>query len=97
MCNINNESLDSQINRLANFIMESIKGEPSKSEGAVDCAIRIMTEMKQRAEKAEIFIKNVCFECPIEDFAKRDWCSQCGVKRMLTRTELARRAEGDGE
>lgn len=38
------ESLESQINRLANFIMAEIDGEPSKSEGAVDTAIRWMRE-----------------------------------------------------
>ena len=29
--------------RLANFIMAEVPGEPSESEGAVDCAIRIIT------------------------------------------------------
>ena len=32
-----------QIDRLANFIMAEVPGEPSESEGAVDCAIRIIT------------------------------------------------------
>lgn len=36
------ESLDSQINRLANFIMAEVPGEPSQSDGAVDTAIRWM-------------------------------------------------------
>ena len=30
------------IGRLANFIMVNIEGEPSKSEGAIDCAIRLL-------------------------------------------------------
>jgi hypothetical protein len=38
------ESLESQINRLAEFIMHEVPGEPSESEGAVDCAIRIIRE-----------------------------------------------------
>lgn len=33
---------DTQIDRLANFIMHTIPGEPSKNEGAVDCAIRLL-------------------------------------------------------
>ena len=41
------ESLDDQIERLANWIIENIPGEPSMSEGAVDCAIRIMGLQKQ--------------------------------------------------
>jgi len=36
------ETLQSQIDRLARFIMEEVPGEPSQSEGAVDTAIRIM-------------------------------------------------------
>jgi len=36
------ESLESQIDRLAHFIMENIPGEPSESEGAIDTAIRLL-------------------------------------------------------
>lgn len=36
------ESLTSQIDRLATFIMENVPGQPSHSEGAVACAIRII-------------------------------------------------------
>ena len=39
------ESLDSQIERLANFILENVPGEPSRSEGAVDTAIRLLREV----------------------------------------------------
>lgn len=38
------EALEAQIDRLASFIMHCIEGEPSQSQGAVDTAIRIMTE-----------------------------------------------------
>ena len=31
-----------QIDCLAEFIMKNIEGEPSKSEGAVECAIRLL-------------------------------------------------------
>ena len=33
-----------QVDRLAKFIVENIPGEPSKSEGAVDCAIRLLSK-----------------------------------------------------
>lgn len=33
-----------QVNDLANFIMKHIKGEPSRSEGAIACAIRLLKE-----------------------------------------------------
>jgi len=36
-----------QIERLAEFIAHNIPGEPSQSEGAVDCAIRIMTSQRE--------------------------------------------------
>lgn len=102
--NINNESLDSQISRLANFIMENIEGEPSQSEGAVDCAIRIMVEMKVRAEKAEEMldeaIKHIMCQaegthlneyCPFEhDCCYQEPQADCDV---LIKSELARRTE----
>ena len=36
------ESCEDQIERLARFIMDEIPGEPSRSEGAVDTAIRLL-------------------------------------------------------
>ena len=36
------EDLDAQVKKLANFIMDNLPGEPSQSEGAIDCAIRIL-------------------------------------------------------
>ena len=43
-----------QINELANFIMAEIEDEPSQDEGAVECAIRIMREQKDRIAKLEV-------------------------------------------
>lgn len=36
------EPHEAQIERLAQFIMAEVPGEPSISEGAVDCAIRLL-------------------------------------------------------
>jgi hypothetical protein len=36
-------SAQQQIDKLAKFIMAEVPGEPSESESAVDCAIRIIT------------------------------------------------------
>ena len=47
----NKESLRKQIDRLAFFILSSVPGEPSRSEGAVDCAIRIMREQQVRMKE----------------------------------------------
>ncbi len=37
-----NESAEEQVHRLARFIMDNVPGEPSRSEGAVDTAIRLL-------------------------------------------------------
>lgn len=39
-----NRSVTAQIDKLASFIMDEIPGEPSESEGAIDCAIRLLRE-----------------------------------------------------
>ena len=44
-------SMESQINDLANFIMKSVEGEPSKSEGACITAIRIIKQLQAQLEK----------------------------------------------
>lgn len=51
-------SLKGQIDRLARFIIKEIPGEPSKNEGAIECAIRIMkTAKKEKAKLAGKFWK----------------------------------------
>ena len=42
-----------QIEKLANSIMAEVPGEPSRSEGAVDTAIRIIRDLRGRAKSAE--------------------------------------------
>lgn len=42
------ESLRIQIDRLAQFILDEVPGEPSRSEGAVDTAIRIIKQALAR-------------------------------------------------
>ena len=44
-------SAKEQIDLLAKFIMEEVKGEPSKSEGAGECAIRIIKEYRETLKK----------------------------------------------
>lgn len=52
---VENEEPEKQIDRLANFIMAEIPGEPSQSEGAIDTAIRLLkarqTKMRGKALK----------------------------------------------
>jgi len=42
-----------QIEVLADFIMANIKGEPSKSEGAGDTAIRIIKQLQTKIKQLE--------------------------------------------
>jgi len=48
------DSLGSQIDRLANFIMAEIPGEPSQSEGAVDTAIRWMRSALEATRRSAL-------------------------------------------
>ena len=38
------QRLSNEIDRLALFIMDNVPGEPSKSQGAIDTAIRLLSE-----------------------------------------------------
>ena len=47
------EQRGEQIEKLANFIIEKVPGEPSQSEGAVDTAIRIIEQQAQELAAAK--------------------------------------------
>ena len=49
---IDGEKLQEQIDRLANYILANVEGEPSQSEGAVDCAIRVLGSFRADLETA---------------------------------------------
>ena len=42
-----------QLELLANYIMKEIPGEPSRSEGAGDTAIRIIKELREQIRQVE--------------------------------------------
>ena len=48
------ETATQQIDRLADFIMQNIPGEPSQSEGAVDTAIRLLGAAAQPGEREPV-------------------------------------------
>lgn len=55
-----NESLKSQVQRLADHILNNCEGYPNENEGAIDCAIRIIkasTPTNQQGVSAEEFYK----------------------------------------
>ena len=45
---------ESQIEKLASFIMNEVDGEPSQDEGAGDCAIRIIKSYKEQINVAKL-------------------------------------------
>lgn len=45
--------VNSQIDKLANFIMSEVEGEPSQSQGAVDTAIRIIKSYQNQDRNIE--------------------------------------------
>jgi hypothetical protein len=54
----NEESLESQVKRLADFIMAEVPGEPSRNQGAIDTAIRIIRKfIENQPEVDEEFIE----------------------------------------
>jgi len=59
---INRGPLSEQIDQLASFIMAEVGGEPLQSEGAVECAIRIIRELKREVERLNrerlVFVKD---------------------------------------
>ena len=53
--------VNSQIDKLANFIMSEVEGEPSQSQGAVDTAIRIIKSYQnQEREQKSLLVNNGC-------------------------------------
>lgn len=75
------ETLSSQIDRLAKFIMEEIDGEPSESEGAVDCAIRVMRKLKDRRDYlSEMWAAQIALNT--ETFKKNERCVDSEAVRL---------------
>ena len=61
------EVMKTQIDILADFIMANVDGEPSRSEGAGDCAIRIITELKAErdADMGAVEIDDIRYPIPM--------------------------------
>jgi hypothetical protein len=49
------ESAENQIKRLGAFIMDEVPNEPSRTEGAVDVAIRIIRTMRAKENERTVF------------------------------------------
>ena len=56
--------MDGQIDKLANFIMKEVPGEPSLNEGAVDTAIRIIKEYQEKETLNDKWINEHSYYVP---------------------------------
>jgi hypothetical protein len=85
-----------QIDRLAKFIMDEVPGEPSQSEGAVDTAIRIMRNLRDRLEAAKEALAFAA--CTIK--CREPWGDTCervigGVLKVEPNKEFVHESKGD--
>jgi hypothetical protein len=64
-----NEPLEDQTERLANFIMEHVPGEPSANEGAIDTAIRLLRRHYpvQRASTYPLTARRILTDAELDD------------------------------
>ena len=61
------------VDKLANFIMADVDGEPSEDEGAVDCAIRIIKQQTERIEELEGILYGPSCKRPDLDEHPAEW------------------------
>lgn len=53
------ENAQRQIKRLADFILKEVPGEPSKNQGAIDTAIRVIRTMQKQINRMDVEFKNL--------------------------------------
>jgi len=83
-------ALREQVGKLGDFIMANVPGEPSENEGAVDCAIRIITQLREQLKEAQEFNsthnRNMWFE-ECQDLREQlaelgEWVKACGASDL---------------
>lgn len=99
--NAKNESLGSQVHRLARFITENCEGYPNVNEGAVDCAIRIIKAYATQSLPSQIIDEEIQVEAMMQNpfnvkYSKyrREGFTK-GVKWAINRTALPREGESE--
>ena len=78
-----------QIDTLANFILRSVPGEPSQSQGAVDTAIRVITTLRE--ELAQVTQERDLV------LAEAVWAIEQVVSAMLTSESYLKTERSDDE
>lgn len=91
-----------QLEILANFIMVNVPGEPSKSEGAGECAVRIIRELQQSNERLRSTLNGGVLDClickkyfPVSQMFSVDACCE-EHQAILNNTDLRERGRGAG-
>ena len=67
--NMQDISLEQQINNLAPYIMENIDGEPSQSERAIETAIRLLKTQKEELQHFAEWAQGLIDSENIDDFS----------------------------
>ena len=52
-------TLQEQVDKLAKFILEEVENEPSRNEGAIDTAIRIIRQQNEKSEQIWTHIEQI--------------------------------------
>jgi hypothetical protein len=81
----NEKLLQSQIKRLADFIVDEVPGEPSQSEGAIDTAIRVIRKLM---EPTESIVKQSHIDVRLIDLPE----VRAVIARLTTVADAAQRA-----
>ena len=79
ICAEQKENSKEQIDKLANFIMDEIEGEPGKSEGAVGTAIRLLKKLPEHKEEKETLSDKIITQYGFEN----DLIKVSNVKQSL--------------
>ena len=64
-----NMPLEDQVRELANVIMFEIPGEPSRSKGAIECAIRLLRSLRAELDDLRYNLAQRAFTAPDADDA----------------------------
>ena len=76
---------ETQIEKLAAFIMNEVDGEPSQDEGAGDCAIRLIKSYKEQITAAKLLAEK--FVNKVETGKARSKETYADCKNLLELTK----------
>ena len=81
-------TLEEQVDMLAIYILHEVDGEPSKNEGAIECAIRIMRESKSESQTLREWIGE-------DVLNEKSGFHEVALKERMMRVELTEHPKGN--